>query len=457
MPGRAHGAAHGAHEVERAVEELARGGALHDVVVRGQQQLGVERAQAADRRLVGAGVVVARRDQAVARAVVDAVGEHRVDDDRRAGLRVPQAEVPERVAGQREHLEPAVAAEAQRLAAAQADVDRRVAAQLVLEERDVLRRGPEPVGLVPAVVAGQHRGVGLDPRPVGLAAQEARARRQLAHRDVAAAVVDVGVRDEHVVDRAPVEVRRDDGARHVAQAGVDQQRPLLAHEQVLADVALAEVALDPVDAAGDLHAGMMPRWPGGRRWSELLIVDVDVHVHESPGGLAPYCDPPWDVALRNVADVPERYLDIPGFSPGGDGTLTARFPTSHEATRMVHTPEQMVSELGEIGVDLARAVPRPPAQARRAAAGRLRRGARARLQRVADRGVDVAPPRAARRDRGLPAGPRGRRARDRAPRRSARSPSTCRAPASTRCGATAATTRSTTRRRTPACRCCCTP
>ena len=87
--------------------------------------------------------------------------------------------------------------------------------------------------------------------------------------------------------------------------------------------------------------------------SELLIVDADVHVHESPGALAPYCDPPWDVALRSVADVPERYLDIPGFSPGGDGTLTARFPTSHEATRMVHTPEQMVSELSEIGVDLA--------------------------------------------------------------------------------------------------------
>ena len=87
--------------------------------------------------------------------------------------------------------------------------------------------------------------------------------------------------------------------------------------------------------------------------SDLLIVDADVHVHESPGALAPYCDEPWDVALRNVADVPERYLDIPGFSPGGDGTLTARFPTSHEAARMVHTPEQMVAELREIHVDLA--------------------------------------------------------------------------------------------------------
>jgi hypothetical protein len=87
--------------------------------------------------------------------------------------------------------------------------------------------------------------------------------------------------------------------------------------------------------------------------SDLLIVDSDVHVHESPGALAPYCDGPWDVALRNVADVPERYLDIPGFSPGGDGTLTARFPTSHEAARMVHTPEQMVAELQAIHIDLA--------------------------------------------------------------------------------------------------------
>ena len=245
----AHRGADGFYELERAVEELARGGALHDVVVRGQQQRGVEFAEAADRRLVGGRVVVARRDQAVARAVVDAVGEHRVDHDRRAGLRVPQAEMPERMAGQREHLELAAGSEAHRLASLQPGVDRRVAAQLVLEERDVLRGRPEPVGLVPAVVAGQHRSVGLDRRPVGLAAQEARARRQLAHRDVAAAVVDVGVGDEHVVDPAAVEVGRDHGARHLAQAGVDQQRPLLAHQQVLADVALAEVTLDPVDAA----------------------------------------------------------------------------------------------------------------------------------------------------------------------------------------------------------------
>ena len=87
--------------------------------------------------------------------------------------------------------------------------------------------------------------------------------------------------------------------------------------------------------------------------ADLLVIDADVHVHESPGALAPYCDGPWNVALDTVKDVPERYLDIPGFSPGGDGTLTARFPTAHEGTRMVHTPEQMRGELSELAVDLA--------------------------------------------------------------------------------------------------------
>ena len=192
--------------------------------------------------------------------------------------------------------------------------------------------------------------------------------------------------------------------------------------------------------------------------SDLLIVDADVHVHESPGALAPYCDEPWDVALRNVADVPERYLDIPGFSPGGDGTLTARFPTSHEAARMVHTPEQMVAELREIHVDLAVLFPdhllklAVLPQADYAAA--LARAYNAWLVDQWTSRHDAL----LGRHRRLPARPRGRGARDRAlrrrPRRSSRS--TCRARGSTRCGATAATTRSSTPRRTRACPSCCT-
>ncbi len=84
---------------------------------------------------------------------------------------------------------------------------------------------------------------------------------------------------------------------------------------------------------------------------DILVVDCDVHVHESPGELAPYCDMPWRKALENVADVEEYYLDIPGFSPGMTW-YEARFPSGHEGRRMVHTAGQMREELDEIYVDI---------------------------------------------------------------------------------------------------------
>ncbi|MDQ3793501.1 MAG: amidohydrolase, partial [Actinomycetota bacterium] len=52
------------------------------------------------------------------------------------------------------------------------------------------------------------------------------------------------------------------------------------------------------------------------RLEDILVVDADVHVHESPAELIPYCEMPWRVALENIKDVQEFYLDIPGFSPG---------------------------------------------------------------------------------------------------------------------------------------------
>lgn len=84
---------------------------------------------------------------------------------------------------------------------------------------------------------------------------------------------------------------------------------------------------------------------------DILVVDCDVHVHESPGELAPYCDMPWRKALENIADVEEYYLDLPGFSPGTTA-YEARFPSGHEGRRMVHTAEQMREELSEISVDI---------------------------------------------------------------------------------------------------------
>ena len=84
---------------------------------------------------------------------------------------------------------------------------------------------------------------------------------------------------------------------------------------------------------------------------DILVVDCDVHVHESPEELIPYCEMPWRVALENIKDVQEFYLDIPGFSPGTTA-YEARFPSGQEGTRMVHTAEQLRQELDEIHVDI---------------------------------------------------------------------------------------------------------
>ena len=92
--------------------------------------------------------------------------------------------------------------------------------------------------------------------------------------------------------------------------------------------------------------------PARERLEDILVVDADVHVHESPGELAPYCDMPWRKSLEVLANVPERYLDIPGFSAGAGG-LSAPFPGGHDSHRMVHTPEQMRKELSELSIDLA--------------------------------------------------------------------------------------------------------
>ncbi len=87
--------------------------------------------------------------------------------------------------------------------------------------------------------------------------------------------------------------------------------------------------------------------------ADLLIVDCDVHVHESPGELAPYADTPWRVALEHIKDNRESYLDIPSFSPGvSDGSYQAKWPTAHEGARMVWTPSQMRLELEQINVNL---------------------------------------------------------------------------------------------------------
>ncbi|QBD77055.1 amidohydrolase [Ktedonosporobacter rubrisoli] len=86
---------------------------------------------------------------------------------------------------------------------------------------------------------------------------------------------------------------------------------------------------------------------------DFLIIDCDVHVHDNPGALIPYCDMPWRKALENIQDIPERCIDIPGFSPGeSNGGYQARFPSGFTNARKVFTPEQMRADLSSIHVTI---------------------------------------------------------------------------------------------------------
>ncbi len=84
---------------------------------------------------------------------------------------------------------------------------------------------------------------------------------------------------------------------------------------------------------------------------DILVVDCDVHVHESPRAIMPYCEMPWQKALETIQDVQEFYLDIPDFSPGTT-VYEAKFPSGQKGTRMVHSASQMREELDEIHVDI---------------------------------------------------------------------------------------------------------
>ena len=155
--------------------------------------------------------------------------------------------------------------------------------------------------------------------------------------------------------------------------------------------------------------------------TDLLVVDLDVHLHESPGELAPYCDPPWDVALENIKDRPETYLDIPSFSPGvSDGSYQAKFPTAHEGARMVHDQKQMRVELDELDVDLAILFPDHLLKLPVLTQAPYAVGHRAGLQRLDGRQVDLAGEGPARSDHRRPPRSPGCGARDREVRRPSR-------------------------------------
>jgi predicted TIM-barrel fold metal-dependent hydrolase len=85
--------------------------------------------------------------------------------------------------------------------------------------------------------------------------------------------------------------------------------------------------------------------------ADLFVLDADVHVHEEPAKLAEYTDPPWDVGLREIAKVEERYLDLPGISPRAEYRVP--FPGGSNRRQIATTAAEMREGLDALHVDQA--------------------------------------------------------------------------------------------------------
>jgi predicted TIM-barrel fold metal-dependent hydrolase len=83
--------------------------------------------------------------------------------------------------------------------------------------------------------------------------------------------------------------------------------------------------------------------------ADMTVVDVDIHVNDTPDALVPYCDPPWRASLEELAGASYPYLLVPGFAPNlrPDPPIPGQHPH-----RSVHNAAQMRRELSEIGVDI---------------------------------------------------------------------------------------------------------
>ena len=85
--------------------------------------------------------------------------------------------------------------------------------------------------------------------------------------------------------------------------------------------------------------------------ADLYVVDADVHVHEDVAELAEHAEPPWDVALREIAKVEERYLDLPAMSPRAEFRIP--WPGGSNRPQVVGSPAVMRRELDELQVNEA--------------------------------------------------------------------------------------------------------
>src|SRR5262245_20214120 len=85
--------------------------------------------------------------------------------------------------------------------------------------------------------------------------------------------------------------------------------------------------------------------------ADIYVVDADVHLHEDPAELAEYAEPPWDTALREIAKVEERYLDLPAVSPRAEFRIP--WPGGTNRPQVVASPAAIRRELDDLHVNIA--------------------------------------------------------------------------------------------------------
>ena len=99
---------------------------------------------------------------------------------------------------------------------------------------------------------------------------------------------------------------------------------------------------------GSTLAGRTPR-----NKKNYLVVDMDVHVNETPDDLIPYCELPWRKILEGLKGVPYRYLDIPFFAPNYTSIFPSFPDSGGDRRKTVTSVPQMRQDLDDLGVDIA--------------------------------------------------------------------------------------------------------
>lgn len=81
----------------------------------------------------------------------------------------------------------------------------------------------------------------------------------------------------------------------------------------------------------------------------MFTVDADIHVNDTPGAIAPYCDMPWRLSLEALDGASYPYLQVPGFSP--NFRLDPPTPGA-PPFRSVNSADDMRSALDELDIDV---------------------------------------------------------------------------------------------------------